>query len=423
MLNLLVEVFVVCGLGILKSQKSELSSCFCVSVQCAEAGGFNFTLEVIHGGCFFGHGNNRAYVDGTKVCYDDIDADTWSAIWLDEIIEDIGYESAGRIDVYWLLPGMQINEDGLRLITNDKDALSMIGKVKEGHRYLMLYLDHERERNCLHWDDIVANPVSNLPPVISPSKTSSHLQKETVEVNAEEAIVAMHGAKRERRAAREDTDVDDCDSDNSSDSEYVPEIVDSDNNIEDGDDDLYQQYADQETKVEKKAIPEGEISDDDFFEPADSDDETDRFKNFKQFVEEDMVDPKFKTGQIFQSVEQLRTAIREHSCKHRKNIKFPKNDKIRVLARCEDGCPWEIYASLDSRTKALMVKRYQHKHTCESKWQVTAFTARYIGKHYVEEIRANEKMTLRGLGQLVQKDWKMTPKRGKLGRARQLMIG
>jgi hypothetical protein len=49
---------------------------------------------------------------------------------------------------------------------------------------------------------------------------------------------------------------------------------------------------------------------------------------------------------------------------------------------------------------------------------VTAFTAIYIGKHYVEEIRANEKMTLRELGQLVQKDWKMTPKRGKLGRAR-----
>ena len=28
------------------------------------------------------------------------------------------------------------------------------------------------------------------------------------------------------------------------------------------------------------------------------------------------------------------------------------------------------------------------------------------------------KMTLRGLGQLVQKDWKMTPKRSKLGRVR-----
>jgi hypothetical protein len=49
---------------------------------------------------------------------------------------------------------------------------------------------------------------------------------------------------------------------------------------------------------------------------------------------------------------------------------------------------------------------------------VRAFSARYIGNHYIEEIRANEKMTLKGLGQLVQKYWKMTPKRGKLGRVR-----
>jgi hypothetical protein len=65
-----------------------------------------------------------------------------------------------------------------------------------------------------------------------------------------------------------------------------------------------------------------------------------------------------------------------------------------------------------------MVKRYDDKHTCESKWQVRAFTAKKIGKFYVEEIRANEKMALKGLGKLVQRDWKMTPKRGKLGRAR-----
>jgi hypothetical protein len=114
----------------------------------------------------------------------------------------------------------------------------------------------------------------------------------------------------------------------------------------------------------------------------------------------------------------LKKAVREHSCKHRKDIKFPKNDRLRALAKCEKGCPWELYASWDSRTKAFMVKRYQGKHTCESKWQVRAFTARYIGNYYVEEIRANEKITLKGLAKLVQKDWKMTPKRGKLGRAR-----
>ena len=117
----------------------------------------------------------------------------------------------------------------------------------------------------------------------------------------------------------------DGDSDNcsDSDSEYVPEIIDSDNDVEGDDDDLYQQYADHEPK-DVKVIPEGEMSEDEFFEAADSDEETNRF-NFKSFVPEDMHDPKFHVGQIFQSVDQLKKAVREHSCKHRKNIKFPKN--------------------------------------------------------------------------------------------------
>jgi hypothetical protein len=65
-----------------------------------------------------------------------------------------------------------------------------------------------------------------------------------------------------------------------------------------------------------------------------------------------------------------------------------------------------------------MVKRCHGVHTCESGYKVSAFTTKYIGNYYVEEIRANEKMSLKGLAQLVQKDWKMTPKRGKLVRAR-----
>jgi hypothetical protein len=146
----------------------DLSHCFFDFVQYAEEGSDSFTVEIIHGGFFVGYGSNRAYVDGRKVCYDDCDADTWSPLWIEEIIENIGYEAAGRIKVYWLLPGMQINEDGLRLITEDKDALSMVGMVKQGHRYLMLYLDHEPERSGLQWDDIV----TNLPPVTVPVYTT-----------------------------------------------------------------------------------------------------------------------------------------------------------------------------------------------------------------------------------------------------------
>jgi hypothetical protein len=215
---------------------------------------------------------------------------------------------------------MQINEDGLQLVKTDKDALSMVARVKEGFRYLMVYLDHEQAAKT--WDDVVANPILHLPPVISPMKKCSSVSNEIVEkeVQMTESDAAIEGGAR-RRSTRQRSFIQEKDddrvsgSDSDSDTDYVPEIVDSDNEVEDGDDDLFQQYADQEPKEDKKLCVEGQMSDDEFFEAADSDDETVKFNNFKPFVAEDMEDPKFHTGQLFQSIDQLRKAVREHSCK------------------------------------------------------------------------------------------------------------
>lgn len=102
------------------------------------------------------------------------------------------------------------------------------------------------------------------------------------------------------------------------------------------------------------------------------------------------------------------------------NITFPKNDKGRLGAKCEKGCPWYLYASWDNSTNAIMIKTFNGVHNCEKKWQVTSFTAGYIAHKYVDKIRACEKMTLNGLAGFVQEDWNMTIKRGKLGRARKI---
>ncbi|KAK1642797.1 hypothetical protein QYE76_060602 [Lolium multiflorum] len=128
----------------------------------------------------------------------------------------------------------------------------------------------------------------------------------------------------------------DWDINNSSDSDFVLQIIDSDNDIEDGDDALYQEYADQVPKVDKKGAAEDELSEDEFLEAPDSDEETERY-NFKAFTEEDMHDPKFHVGPIFQSIEMLRKAIREYNCKHRRNITLPKNDKARLSLHTTHG--------------------------------------------------------------------------------------
>ena len=69
----------------------------------------------------------------------------------------------------------------------------------------------------------------------------------------------------------------------------------------------------------------------------DSDDEELHLK-FNTFRPEDLHRPQFHVGQVFESVELLRTAIKEYSCQNRVDIKLPVNDRKRLKAKCDDEC-------------------------------------------------------------------------------------
>ena len=59
---------------------------------------------------------------------------------------------------------------------------------------------------------------------------------------------------------------------------------------------------------------------------------------FKSFKSEDIDNPIFKVGMIFESVEMLRKAITQYSMKQRVEIKMPRNEKKRLKAHCADVC-------------------------------------------------------------------------------------
>ncbi|XP_044373549.1 uncharacterized protein [Triticum aestivum] len=387
-----------------------------------------FTMEFIYDGVFMRTGGNRSYVNGRKVSYDYCEADVICMAMFGDLIKALGYERRGRINIYFLLPGMQINEDGLRLLSKDSDTTCIRAMVREGHRFLMFYLEHDDKIAAETQDDVIANPTTELPNVISPMNCSTDQEHESVleqsnvsPSHADESRIEGTSTCKGRGKAKEEDDV--CSDDESCDSDYVASLVDSDYDLEDGDADLFidrkQNGAEKECKGKSKEVVEDDISEDDKLELPDSDEEDMKF-NFKHFTDADMNAPKFHLGQVFTSIDQLRKAIREYSCKERLNITFPKNDKTRLGAKCNDGCPWYLYASYDNRTQSIMIKTFKDEHTCCKKWQVKAFTARYIAHKYVEKIRADEKITLKGFGSLVQQEWNMKEKRGKLGRARKI---
>ena len=83
---------------------------------------------------------------------------------------------------------------------------------------------------------------------------------------------------------------------------------------------------------------------------------------FNEFV--DMKDPQFMIGVIFPTRESFEKAIKEYSIvKHRK-VWLQKNDKGRVRAKCSDGYPWIVFASVEKDGFSFKLKTLNDEHTC-----------------------------------------------------------
>ena len=70
-----------------------------------------FTVEVHHGGVFVSFGHLRTYVNEKTNWFDHCEVDTWSPLWFDDFIEQLGYIKTPKLKVYWLLPGKELLDD------------------------------------------------------------------------------------------------------------------------------------------------------------------------------------------------------------------------------------------------------------------------------------------------------------------------
>ncbi|KAM0825404.1 hypothetical protein ACQ4PT_069581 [Festuca glaucescens] len=226
------------------------------------------------------------------------------------------------------------------------------------------------------------------------------------------------GEGREEAEPTEEADVD---------SEFG--LDDSDYAINDEDDDLYADNVDDdEDKVKKmkgkatKVEGDGDSEGDDLWGPESDEDKIEL--KFKTFRPEDLSAPVFKIGLKFENVSLLRRAIKEYACQNRRDIKLPINDLRRVKAVCNGSktCPWYLWASYDSRPKTWMIKRYTDKHTCSKNWNIRQFTADFVADKFLPSFKADQEMSLKNFGRVVQKDWNMTPSTNKLQRARRIAM-
>lgn len=112
----------------------------------------------------------------------------------------------------------------------------MIASVVERYKILVVYFDHDDNIGGLDWDDIVVNPVSPLPKVISPHKV------EVAKCKTREKLPIFYADIRNRKV-EQDVGTSENEEESDSDSEY-DNFVDSDYDLKDEDDDLFEEHVD-----------------------------------------------------------------------------------------------------------------------------------------------------------------------------------
>ena len=145
----------------------------------------NFSFHINHDGFFVGQCSNRSYVDGRAIWYDHVERVTWSPIMIENLVEELGYEMAGRVKVFYCVPILTLSTNGLRAISDDEQASRMLMFLDIGHHFFSLFLDHDDSFSSnLSEDDVVNHPRATLPPIFSPT-TRDHSNAENAEAQAE----------------------------------------------------------------------------------------------------------------------------------------------------------------------------------------------------------------------------------------------
>ena len=254
--------------------------------------------------------------------------------------------------------------------------------------------------NGLDWDDLVVNPIASLPKGLSPHNVDRVISKQG------EKLPEFYCNLNRPNETDDDSD-----------------FQDSDFEIDQDDDDLSEDCVDDQVPDEgvatgkkiqkgKKAqkgkqihsIVDDMSTDDEDLQLPDSDGEGEGGLRFINFRDQDVGNPIFKVGMLFESVEVLRKAVTEYSVKQRVDIWFSRNEQKRLKAHCADGCPWLLYGSVDNRSNGMVIKTYQGTHNCQRKWVVKRCTSRWLAEKYLESFRADQKMTLANFARVVQKE-------------------
>ena len=135
-----------------------------------------------------------------------------------------------------------------------------------------------------------------------------------------------------------------------------------------------------------------------------------RFPSFN--VDKDINDPQFVIGMLFRNKEEFKDACKHWGIKHRYQVHFPTNTKVKVRCECYSKCGFWIYACKmnkhDETDKTFQLRTFNLKHKCAKKHKNFHVSSTLLAQKYIEEFRVDPTWKIDSFIERVKKDMKYT---------------
>ncbi|XP_059627279.1 uncharacterized protein LOC132270091 [Cornus florida] len=95
----------------------------------------------------------------------------------------------------------------------------------------------------------------------------------------------------------------------------------------------------------------------------------------------------FEVGKKYESAEKFRVDLRAHAISEKYDIRFVKNKRERITAKCASDYGWRIHASINTEDGSFEIKTFNSTHHCSYTKINKQASSSFLAKKYIETLR------------------------------------
>ncbi|XP_012571249.1 uncharacterized protein [Cicer arietinum] len=118
-----------------------------------------------------------------------------------------------------------------------------------------------------------------------------------------------------------------------------------------------------------------------------------------------MEDYKCVLGTLFTGKKEFKEAMTTYVIHSGRDLKFIKNDKLRVRVKCKEGCEWFAYCAKLPGEDAWQLRKLVDAHSCNREYKVKFMRSSWLRKRLYSTVKENPNIKVTDISNKVHQKW------------------